>query len=83
LFCRAPTSQKLNGGGLPPSPVAGFVTINYTQTNADGTTSVVTKQKEFVIGAPNAKESGIEAGKSTATLGVPRKRRFWYQENAR
>ncbi|MBV7430252.1 MULTISPECIES: pilus assembly protein [unclassified Acidovorax] len=83
LFCRAPASQKLNGGGLPPSPVAGFVTITYTQTNADGTTSEVTKQKEFVIGAPNPKESGIEAGKSTATLGIPRKRRFWYQENAR
>lgn len=83
LFCRAATSQKLNGGGLPPSPVAGFVTITYTQTNADGTTTEVTKQKEFVIGAPNAKESGIEAGKSTALLGVPRKRRFWYQENAR
>ena len=29
LFCRAPTSSVLNGGGLPPSPVAGFVTITY------------------------------------------------------
>lgn len=83
LFCRAATSQKLNGGGLPPSPVAGFVTITYTRSNPDGSTTEVTKQKEFVIGAPNSKESGIEAGKSTAILAIPRKRRFWYQENAR
>lgn len=83
LFCRAPTSSVLNGGGLPPSPVAGFVTITYDQTNADGTTTTVTKQKEFVIGAPNSKKSGIETGKTTATLNVPRKRRYWYQENAR
>lgn len=83
LFCRAPTSSVLNGGGLPPSPVAGFVTITYEQTNADGTTKTVTKQKDFVIGAPNSKKSGIETGKTTATLNVPRKRRYWYQENAR
>jgi len=51
LFCRAATSQKLNGGGLPPSPVAGFVTITYTRSNPDGSTTEVTKQKEFVIGA--------------------------------
>lgn len=83
LFCRAPSSSVLNGGGLPPSPVAGFVTVTYEQTNADGTTTTVTKQKDFVIGAPNSKKSGIETGKTNATLNVPRKRRYWYQENAR
>lgn len=83
LFCSAPTSQILNGGGLPPSPVAGFVTITYTQQNADGTTTTVTKDKEFVIGAPNTKKSGIENGPVKTTLSLPRKRRYWFQENTR
>lgn len=83
LFCRTPYSEKLEGGGLPPSPVAGFVTITYEQTNSDGTTTTVTKQKDFIIGAPNSKKSAIETGKSTGSLSVPRKRRYWYQENAR
>lgn len=83
LFCRTPYSEKLEGGGLPPSPVAGFVTITYEQTNPDGTTTTVTKQKDFIIGAPNSKKSAIETGKSTSSLSAPRKRRYWYQENAR
>lgn len=83
LFCRTPYSEKLEGGGLPPSPVAGFVTITYEQTNPDGTTTTVTKQKDFIIGAPNSKKSAIETGKSTGSLSTPRKRRYWYQENAR
>lgn len=83
LFCRTPYSEKLEGGGLPPSPVAGFVTITYEQTNPDGTTTTVTKQKDFIIGAPNSKKSAIETGKSTGSLSAPRKRRYWYQENAR
>lgn len=83
LFCRTPYSEKLEGGGLPPSPVAGFVTITYEQTNPDGTTTTVTKQKDFIIGAPNSKKSAIETGESTGSLSAPRKRRYWYQENAR
>ena len=83
LFCRTPTSDVLIGGGLPPSPVAGFVTVTYDQVNADGTKTTVTKQKDFVIGAPNTKRSAIETGKTNATLNVPRKRRYWYQESAR
>lgn len=83
LFCRTPYSEKLEGGGLPPSPVAGFVTITYTKTNEDGTTTTVTKQEDFIIGAPNSKKSAIETGKATGALSVPRKRRYWYQENAR
>lgn len=66
-----------------PQSCGRFCDHHVHTTNADGTTSEMTKQKEFVIGAPNAKESGIEADKSTATLGIPRKRRFWHQENAR
>lgn len=79
-FCRPATSDVLKGGGLPPSPVMGFVTVSYTQ-NIDGVEKIITKQKEFLIGAPNAKHSAIEAGKTTTSLKVPRKRRYWYQEN--
>lgn len=80
LFCRTPYSEKLEGGGLPPSPVAGFVTITYTPPDGG---EPVTKQKDFIIGAPNTKKSAIETGKSTGALSTPRKRRYWYQENAR
>jgi type IV pilus assembly protein PilY1 len=82
LFCRAPTSDVLKGGGLPPSPVAGFVTFEYEQT-IDGKTTTIKKQKDFLIGAPNPKHSAIDAGNTNATLNVPRKRRYWFQENAR
>lgn len=78
LFCRTAYSEELNGGGLPPSPVAGFVEITYTPP---GSTEEVTKQKDFIIGAPNSKKSAIETGKSTGALSVPRKRRYWFNEN--
>jgi type IV pilus assembly protein PilY1 len=80
LFCRNPYSEELKGGGLPPSPVAGFVEITYTP---EGSNEPVTVQKDFIIGAPNTKKSAIETGKSTGSLSTPRKRRYWYQENAR
>ena len=79
LFCRAPSSQILNGGGLPPSPVSGFVSISYTDSNGH----TVTKKKEFLIGAPNAKGSGIETSNTPSTINVPRKRRYWFEESAR
>lgn len=79
LFCRAATSQVLNGGGLPPSPVSGFVTIIYK----DNKGQTATKKKEFLIGAPNAKGSGIETSNTPSTINVPRKRRYWYEEYAR
>lgn len=82
MFCRAPTSDVLNGGGLPPSPVAGFVSVTYDQINEDGTKTSVTKLKPFVNG-PNPKHSAIESVNPKPSLNVPRKRRFWYQENAR
>ncbi|MBB2777081.1 UNVERIFIED_ORG: type IV pilus assembly protein PilY1 [Comamonas terrigena] len=79
LFCRAATSQILNGGGLPPSPVSGFVSISYTDSNGH----IATKKKEFLIGAPNAKGSGIETSNTPSTINVPRKRRYWFEESAR
>jgi len=75
LFCTASSGTVLAGGGLPPSPVAGIVTV----TKADGTLA----QVPFVIGAPNARKSAIEGSRVRLTLNAPRKRRYWYQETQR
>lgn len=80
FFCRAATSQILTGGGLPPSPVTGVVSVSYTSPLTGQT---VSKQVPFIIGAPNSKGSGIEGSKVTPIITPVRKRRYWYLENAR
>lgn len=80
LFCKASSSQTLVGGGLPPSPVTGTVTVSYTSPITGET---VTKRVPFIIGAPNSKGSGIEGSKVTPTITPVRKRRYWYLENSR
>lgn len=80
LFCKVPRSDRLTGGGLPPSPVAGVVTVTYTSQQTGQTTS---KEVPFIIGAPNPKSSGIEGSKVKPTVVPTRKRRYWYLENAR
>lgn len=75
LFCVASTGSVLNGGGMPPSPVAGIVSI----TKADGTVRSV----PFVIGAPNIKGSAIEGSRLNPTVVAPRSRRYWFQETTR
>ena len=80
LFCAAATSQVLTGGGLPPSPVTGIVTVNYASPLTGQT---VSKKVPFIIGAPNSKGSGIEGSKVTPLITPVRKRRYWYLENVR
>ena len=75
LFCVASIGEVLAGGGLPPSPVAGIVTV----TRLDGTTA----QVPFVIGAPNARKSAIEGSRLRPVIDTPRKRRYWFQETQR
>ena len=76
MFCVAATGSVLNGGGLPPSPVSGLVTVSYTA--ADGSTQ--TKQVPFVIGAPNPAGSAIQVSRPRPAVSAPRLRRYWYQE---
>ncbi|MBC5781663.1 hypothetical protein H8N03_01825 [Ramlibacter sp. USB13] len=83
LFCKAATFQEIEGGGLPPSPVVGVVTVSYTVTAADGSEQTVEKQVPFIIGGPNSKNSGIEGSKVKPTVTPTRKRKYWYLENAR
>ena len=80
LFCKEATDQKLVGGGLPPSPVTGVVTVSYISPD---TGQPASKQVPFIIGAPNAKGSGIEGSKVTPVVTPTRKRRYWFLENAR
>lgn len=80
LFCKAATSQVLTGGGLPPSPVVGVVTVTYTSHETGETAS---KEVPFIIGAPNAKNSGIEGSKVKPLITPTRKKKYWYLENAR
>jgi len=75
LFCVAPDSRVLVGGGLPPSPVAGIVNI--------GTAGGATVQVPFCIGCINPKNSAIEGARVNPVIESPRTRVFWFQENTR
>jgi len=74
LFCVSPTGTTLTGGGLPPTPVSGIVTVGSGDT---------AKKVPFIIGAPNPKNSAIEGSRVTPTIKVPRNRIYWYQEGSR
>ena len=75
LFCAAGTGTVLASGGLPPSPVAGVVTVR----RADGTS----QQVPFVIGVANPRSSSIEVTRVRLTVDAPRQRRFWFHESRR
>jgi type IV pilus assembly protein PilY1 len=78
-FCGSAISSEIIGGGLPPSPVAGFVTI----VGPDGKETTL----PVVIGAPNGDGSPIAgplAPKCPDYAGsFPLQRRYWYRENPR
>jgi len=71
LFCVAPTGSVLAGGGLPPTPVSGIVTVG---------SGAAARRVAFVIGAPNPKHSAIEGSRVNPVIKVPRNRVYWYQE---
>jgi len=71
LFCVAPTGSILAGGGLPPTPVSGIVTVG---------SGSAARRVAFVIGAPNPKHSAIEGSRVNPVIKVPRNRVYWYQE---
>lgn len=72
------TSVQFDGGGLPPSPVAGLVSI----TGADGKTELV----PFIIGGGQADcatadcKSAMGVGRPPIAPSQKRKRTYWYGE---
>ncbi|TAN82290.1 MAG: hypothetical protein EPN14_04165 [Gallionella sp.] len=76
------TSTTFSGGGLPPSAVAGLVSVNVT-VNGVATTKLV----PFIIGGggdPNCVGadcgSALGGGKPTINVPTSRTRTYWYQE---
>ncbi len=80
VFCRAPTTAEVRGGGLPPSVVAGTTLVRYVDP---ATGQSVERLVNFRIGGPNAKGSSIDVTAVGSTVASSRKRRYWFNENAR
>ena len=79
LFCGAPESLELAGGGLPPSPVIGDVEVPSNPDDPDGPTIVV----PFIIGGFNPALSSLGPSKVPIIVDPTRRRTFWYTNNAR
>ncbi|MGE8319439.1 MAG: pilus assembly protein [Comamonas sp.] len=83
MFCGAPASAVFAGGGLPPSPVVGYVQVPVERTGPDGQTITTYETKPFVTGGINSARSPISPKDPKATVKVPRKKRYWFQEKTR
>ncbi|MBL0422832.1 hypothetical protein JI739_21025 [Ramlibacter sp. AW1] len=83
LYCKAFDSMEFLGGGLPPSPVSGLVTVTYTSQRGDTAGQQFTRTVPFIIGAPNPKRSAIEGGKLNPPIKPTRSRKYWFQERSR
>ena len=70
LICKSPPDPiALEGDGLPPSPVVGYVEV--------GNGKVV----PFVIGGANPKKSAIEVTRPQISIPGNRKRSYWFMQN--
>jgi type IV pilus assembly protein PilY1 len=76
LFCGAPVTQELAGGGLPPTPVTGYVDVTYPDPSHPDTS--MTKTVPFIIGGINAALSGIGASRVPINVDPTRRRTFWF-----
>jgi type IV pilus assembly protein PilY1 len=76
LFCGTPVTQQLAGGGLPPTPVTGYVEVTYTSPGNPATTA--TRTVPFIIGGPNPVSSGIGASRVPIVVDPTRRRTYWF-----
>jgi type IV pilus assembly protein PilY1 len=74
LFCIKATFSEYPGGGLPPSPISGIVTI----TRSDGSTG----QHHFFTGG-DQKLGALAPSDPKIKIGKSRKRLYWYQDSSR
>jgi type IV pilus assembly protein PilY1 len=77
LFCGQAESQEFVGGGLPPSPVAGFVEVQVPVSGPSGP-GEETKQVPFIIGGFNAQLSGLQASRVPINVDPTRRRTYWF-----
>ncbi len=90
VFCQGAISETRTGGGMPPSPVSGVVSVTYVDPTTQQT---INKQVPFVIGGisnPNAADpnttgtdSGCGLGGCRPVLNISpnRTRKYWFVEN--
>jgi type IV pilus assembly protein PilY1 len=81
LFCGTPNTQQLAGGGLPPTPVTGYVEVTYTNPNNPEETG--SRTVPFIIGGPNPVSSGIGASRVPINVDPTRRRTYWYTNTNR
>jgi type IV pilus assembly protein PilY1 len=81
LFCGAPESIELAGGGLPPSPVAGLVEV--VVPAAPGSDDTTTRQVPFIIGGFNPELSGLAVSRVPINVDPTRKRTYWFTNPSR
>jgi type IV pilus assembly protein PilY1 len=81
LFCGAPVKQQLAGGGLPPTPVTGYVAVSYQDPGNPSKT--VSKTVPFIIGGLNPALSGIGASRVPIEVDPTRRRTFWFTNTNR
>ena len=77
LFCGTPATQELSGGGLPPTPVTGYVDVSYPDPNNPGGPNL-SKTVPFIIGGMNSVLSGIGASRVPIPVDPTRRRTYWY-----
>ena len=81
LFCGTPVTQEFAGGGLPPTPVTGYVDVSYPDpSNPQETT---TRTVPFIIGGPNSALSGIGASRVPINVDPTRRRTYWFTNKNR
>jgi len=76
LFCGTANTQQLAGGGLPPTPVTGYVDVGYTDPNDPNTPK--SKTVPFIIGGMNSVKSGIGASRVPIPVDPTRRRTYWF-----
>jgi type IV pilus assembly protein PilY1 len=76
LFCGAPESIELAGGGLPPSPVIGEVEVQVPAGPTDPNDT--TKTVPFIIGGFNAELSGLAVSRVPVIVDPTRRRLYWF-----
>ena len=83
LFCGQAESQEFVGGGLPPSPVIGFVEVQVPASGGSGEQGEETKQVPFIIGGFNAQLSGLQASRVPINVDPTRRRTYWFTNKVR